>query len=572
MEKAVLGATKPKCMYPKYKYLDTLLFGATTSMHNIMLIMNALQPRLSNQTWTISFKSLLIVHLLSRSDAGNDVLSFCASQRGILTAAYKGGANSGYSASIRSYATYLVEKVHVYGELQRDPVRSGISGRDGYLRTLSVSKGLMHHVACLQKQIGALLNCKFYVDELSNEITIGAFALLVQDLLRLFEVMNEGVINILQHFFDMTKEQARQGLKIYKTFAEQTSKTVEYFSVARRMENVIHINIPQLKHAPLSLVRTLEEYVNNPDFADDAKQSSSSKDTSSSQSTKSSSAKSSSGAGNGKTTQNDDPWVPKATSSNKKDLIDFFASIDNEETTIQQNPNTFQAQMLSGGNDFQAFQLQLQQQQFFHLQQMQQMQQIQQQNVMLQNQFTGMMGSQSFQPTLLTAQATGISINPFTLNGQQSSLYQSNIGSMDLLGVGGMNSIAPQSTGNPFRTGLSGIGSLSSPSLPLMTGPTHFNTMPNISAQATGAPNPFTPSSTNPLNPFSPNFGKVSTQPTGMMGMHNMNNNGLNNSGMGAMNNNYGSNNNFGMMHNQQTGNNGYPWNQQQQQQQQQQQ
>jgi len=42
----------------------------------------------------ISFKSLLIVHLLSRSDAGNDVLSFCASQRGILTAAYKGGANS----------------------------------------------------------------------------------------------------------------------------------------------------------------------------------------------------------------------------------------------------------------------------------------------------------------------------------------------------------------------------------------------------------------------------------------------------------------------------------------------
>jgi len=55
-------------------------------------------------------------------------------------------------------------------------------------------------------------------------------------------------MNTIEHFFDMTKEQARQGLKIYKTFAEQTSKTVEYFSVARRMENVIHINIPQLKH------------------------------------------------------------------------------------------------------------------------------------------------------------------------------------------------------------------------------------------------------------------------------------------------------------------------------------
>jgi len=36
------------------------------------------------------------------------------------------------------------------------------------------------------------------MDELSNEVTIGAFALLVQDLLRLFQAMNEGVINILR--------------------------------------------------------------------------------------------------------------------------------------------------------------------------------------------------------------------------------------------------------------------------------------------------------------------------------------------------------------------------------------
>lgn len=37
-----------------------LLFGATTSMHNIMLIMNALQPRLSSNTWTVRLSSFLI--------------------------------------------------------------------------------------------------------------------------------------------------------------------------------------------------------------------------------------------------------------------------------------------------------------------------------------------------------------------------------------------------------------------------------------------------------------------------------------------------------------------------------
>ncbi|KAF9094623.1 hypothetical protein BGX27_001404, partial [Mortierella sp. AM989] len=551
MEKAVIGATKPKCMYPKQKYLDTLLFGAASSMHNISLIMNALQPRMTSNTWTTSFKSLLVIHLLTRSEAGNDVLSFCASQRGILSAAYKGGANSGHSVTIRTYAAYLIEKVHVYGELQRDPVRTGVQGRDGYLRTLPLSKGLLHHVSCLQKQIGALLACKFYVDELSNEVTIGAFALLVQDLLRLFQAMNEGVINILQHFFEMAKDEARLGLKIYKVFAEQTTKAMEYFSVAKRMETVIHITIPQLKHAPLSLVRTLEEYVNSPDFEEEQKSASKPKEATPA---KSSAVKSPKPTGKATSPSNDDDaWSPKKTkeeskqSNSKKDMIDFFSSIDNEETTIQHNPDTFQAQMLTGGYDFQQFQLQLQQQN-----QLLQMQA--QQNMMLQNQFTGMAGSQSFQPDMLAAQSTGFNTNPFSLGQQQPGLYQNSISNngsmMDMMGTSGMNngsmaSIAPQSTGNPFRLGPSPMGSVSSPSLPMMTGATHYNTMPNLSSQTTGSTNPFAPS-TNPLNPFSPNFGKVATQPTGMIGMNNgMNGNGINTGTdpMGGMNNNLFGNN-----------------------------
>jgi len=46
----------------------------------------------------------------------------------------------------------------------------------------------------------------------------------------------------------MSKDQARLGLKIYKVFAEQTTKVMDYLSVAKRMERVIHIDIPQLKH------------------------------------------------------------------------------------------------------------------------------------------------------------------------------------------------------------------------------------------------------------------------------------------------------------------------------------
>ncbi|KAF9127511.1 hypothetical protein BGW39_005812 [Mortierella sp. 14UC] len=549
--------------------------------------MNALQSRLSSNTWTTSFKALLVVHLLTRSDAGNDVLSFCASQRGILSAAYKGGANSGHSGTIRTYAAYLIEKIHVYGELKRDPVRTGVQGRDGYLKSLSLSKGLLHHVAALQKQIAALLSCKFYVDELSNEVTIGAFALLVQDLLRLFQAMNEGVINILQHYFEMSKEQARLGLQIYKTFAEQTTKSMDYFSVAKRMEGVIHITIPQLKHAPLSLVRTLEDYLNSPDFeegqqaaATKQKETATSKSASKPAATKLSSPSNNNSNGNAKSGKDDnDTWAPKKTTtdeskrlSTKKDMIDFFSSIDNEETTIQQNPNNFQAQLMAGNDEFQQFQLQLQMQQ----QQFLQMQQQQQQ--MLQNQFTGMVGNNSnnnmFQTTadMVMPQQTGFSnTNPFAMGGagSQTNLYQNN-------NSNGM--IMPQNTGNPFRMGPTAQQQQQVPpvpAMPMMTGMQHYNSMSatatssNISSQPTGSTNPFAPS-TNPLNPFSPNFGKVPTQPTGMG-----NGVGGGGNGMDFMNGAFGSNNgggggmNQGMMVNSNpTGAGTNPWGQQQQQQQ----
>ncbi|KAG0301897.1 hypothetical protein BGZ97_002570 [Linnemannia gamsii] len=574
MEKAVVGATKPKCMYPKQKYIDTLLFGATTSMHNIMLIMNALQPRLSSNTWTTSFKSLLVIHLLTRSDAGNDVLSFCASQRGILSAAYKGGANSGHSGTIRTYAAYLIEKIHVYGELKRDPVRTGVQGRDGYLKSLSLSKGLLHHVAALQKQIAALLSCKFYVDELSNEVTIGAFALLVQDLLRLFQAMNEGVINILRklsskHYFEMTKDQARLGLQIYKTFAEQTTKSMEYFSVAKRMEGVIHITIPQLKHAPLSLVRTLEDYLNSPDFEEGQQAATKQKEvaasavkpTSKPAAAKSSTPSNTNGNSNSAKSGKDDndTWANKKTTdeskriSTKKDMIDFFSSIDNEETTIQQNPNNFQAQLMTGGDAFQQFQLQLQMQQQQFLQ-MQQQQQIQQQQ-MLQSQFTGMPSNNNmFQTDMVMPQQTGFSnTNPFAMGGggSQSNLYQNNNNNS------GAGMIMPQNTGNPFRMGPNAQQQMPPPvpAMPMMTGMQNFNSMPtSVSSQPTGSTNPFAPSA-NPLNPFSPNFGKVPTQPTGMDFMN--------------MNGAFGGNNNSGMVNSNPTGA-GNPWGQQQQQQQQQ--
>lgn len=80
--------------------------------------------------------------------------------------------------------------------------------------TLSVDKGLLRETEAIQNQLTALLKCdvcgpkedsggsrltgKQVMDnEPENEITITVFRLLVLDLLALFQVLNQALINIL---------------------------------------------------------------------------------------------------------------------------------------------------------------------------------------------------------------------------------------------------------------------------------------------------------------------------------------------------------------------------------------
>ncbi|MCJ1270359.1 hypothetical protein MMC22_010255, partial [Lobaria immixta] len=86
------------------------------------------------------------------------------------------------------------------------------------------------------------------------------------DLLVLFHVMNEGTINVLEHYFEMSKYDAKRALTIYKNFSKQTNQVVDYLSTARTYENATGLEIPKLKHAPTSLTSSLEEYLNDPDF------------------------------------------------------------------------------------------------------------------------------------------------------------------------------------------------------------------------------------------------------------------------------------------------------------------
>ena len=76
--------------------------------------------------------------------------------------------------NIRHYSQYIHERARAYGDVRTDYVRSG----EGRLRKLSIEKGLLREVECVQQQIRSLLRCSVGVLVYSFSMR---FALTVRD-------------------------------------------------------------------------------------------------------------------------------------------------------------------------------------------------------------------------------------------------------------------------------------------------------------------------------------------------------------------------------------------------------
>jgi hypothetical protein len=69
----------------------------------------------------------------------------------------------------------------------------------------------------------------------------------------LFQVINESIVNILEHYFAMEKTDARTSLEIYKRFARQTEDTIAFLERARKLQHELQIAIPLMKHVMISI-------------------------------------------------------------------------------------------------------------------------------------------------------------------------------------------------------------------------------------------------------------------------------------------------------------------------------
>jgi phosphatidylinositol-binding clathrin assembly protein len=139
---------------PKSKYIESILSATNGGESGAAEVFRTLQLRLRDSTWTIVFKSLIVVHLMIREGSPEVTLRYIAeSPKRLAISSFTEVQTQG--GNIRRYSEYLLERVKGYRDCKTDFVKSGV----GTMKRLTIEKGLLRQTESVQEQIRALVRC-----------------------------------------------------------------------------------------------------------------------------------------------------------------------------------------------------------------------------------------------------------------------------------------------------------------------------------------------------------------------------------------------------------------------------
>lgn len=259
--KLVKGATKIKMAPPKSKYIDPILLGSTTPQ-DFHEIMDGLLRRVQDSAWTVVFKSLIVFHLLARDGEKNAAFKFMGPDYRIdeffnLNPTISSSSGGSDVRLLLNYGEYLKCRCIEFNNIEKDFVRDDYKSLKIVIDQNHSTKNALDQVESLEHQIETLVKIKFSQFDLSNELIFYAFKLLIYDLLPLYNALNEGIITLLEAFFELSHREAERTLQLYKSFVKLTDIVVKYLKTAKN----IGLRIPVIKHITTKLVKSLEDHL-----------------------------------------------------------------------------------------------------------------------------------------------------------------------------------------------------------------------------------------------------------------------------------------------------------------------
>ena len=164
----------------------------------------------------------------------------------------------------RSYASYLEECVVNLDKIPRLEQLAAGSGQQSSqpteMRGIDET-ALMEKLPRIQNLMRRLLECEAVNSNLTtNDAVIAGVSLLLKDSFKLYRLVNDGIIRLIDVFFTMTKLHAVKALDAYKRATQQGDDLERLFRSCNSWPSFRDTKFPHIENPPNSFMQTMEEY------------------------------------------------------------------------------------------------------------------------------------------------------------------------------------------------------------------------------------------------------------------------------------------------------------------------
>ncbi|GMH27437.1 hypothetical protein Nepgr_029280 [Nepenthes gracilis] len=273
---AIVKATNHVECPPKDRHLRKI-FIATSAIRpraDIAYCIHVLARRLAKtRNWTVALKTLIVLHKLLREGDPTfreELLNY--TQRGSILQLSNFKDDSSpvawdCSAWVRTYALFLEERLECFRVLKYDIEaerlpRPAQGQEKGYSRTRDLdSEELLEQLPALQQLLYRLIGCRPEGAAIGNYVIQYALALVLKESFKLYCAINDGIINLVDKFFEMPRHQAIKALEIYRRAGQQAGSLSDFYEVCKVLELARNFQFPVLREPPQSFLATMEEYI-----------------------------------------------------------------------------------------------------------------------------------------------------------------------------------------------------------------------------------------------------------------------------------------------------------------------
>ncbi|KAI3720132.1 hypothetical protein L6452_21042 [Arctium lappa] len=275
---AIVKATNHVECPPKERHIRKIL-AATSAIRpraDVQYCLHALARRLAKtRNWTVALKTLIVIHKALREGDPTfreELLNF--QQRGhvLQLANFKDDSSPiawDCSAWVRTYGLFLEERLECFKilkydiEAERIPRPAQGEENKGYSRTRDLdSEQLLEQLPSLQQLLYRLMGCRPEGAAVGNYVIQYALALVLKESFKIYCAVNDGIINLIDKFFEMPRHEAIKALNIYKRAGQQAGSLSDFYEVCKGLELARNFQFPVLREPPQSFLVTMEEYIN----------------------------------------------------------------------------------------------------------------------------------------------------------------------------------------------------------------------------------------------------------------------------------------------------------------------